>query len=360
MSPREYDVPNVKGAALQLVAYSGVANIFRPLTRDAGVVFMLHRFSDQWQRVGGHDARQVRALLAYLRREKYRLVDVMSLLAAIRGEAPPLRHAVAFTIDDGYHEQASLAAPLFAEFDCPVTTFVTTGFLDGVLWFWWDQIEHIFASTARTVLRLHLGDDIICYALPTNDVDARHAAALHFSARCKGLSESARREVIALLSRTAEVEIPERPPRRYAAMTWGELRQAERRGMTFGPHTITHPLLSRVDDESARNEIAGSWARLRAEAARPVPLFAYPNGQLGDFGDREFHCLQNAGISAAVTARVGFVTREHLRAPHGRFEIPRINFPYSLSDLIQQVNGLERFKSILRGVETRPHASVEV
>ena len=66
-------------------------------------------------------------------------------MSALSGDGPPLNRAVAFTIDDGYVEQATVAAPVFAEFDCPVTTFVTSGFLDRALWFWWDQIEYVFA-----------------------------------------------------------------------------------------------------------------------------------------------------------------------------------------------------------------------
>ena len=353
-------MPNVKERALQLVTYSGVANLFRPLTRNAAVVFMLHRLSEPWQGVVGHDVSIVRALLAHLRSEKYELVEMTTLLAAMRGERAPLRHAVAFTIDDGYHEHASIGAPLFAEFDCPVTTFVTTGFVDGQLWFWWDQIEHVFACTVRQVIDIELEHERVHYVLEPENRAARHAASIDFSNRCKALPEANRAAAIAHLSRVAEVAIPERPPRRYAAMTWGELRQAEQRGMTFGPHTVTHPLLARVSDDRARWEVGESWTRLRAEAARAVPVLAYPNGQRGDFGEREFRFLAEAGLAAAVTARVGFVTRDHLRVPYGRFSLPRVNFPYSLPDLIQQVNGLERFKSLIRGVESRPLRSIEV
>lgn len=38
---------------------------------------------------------------------------------------------------------------MFAEFDCPFTTFLTTGFLDRTLWFWWDRIEYVFCHAVR-------------------------------------------------------------------------------------------------------------------------------------------------------------------------------------------------------------------
>ena len=33
--------------------------------------------------------------------------------------------AVVFTMDDGYFDQATVGGAIFAEFDCPVTTFVS-------------------------------------------------------------------------------------------------------------------------------------------------------------------------------------------------------------------------------------------
>jgi peptidoglycan/xylan/chitin deacetylase (PgdA/CDA1 family) len=341
--------PNVKAAALQIATASGIANFFRPLTKDVGVVFMLHRFAESCEGIAGHSPTSVRALLACLRRERHQLVDLTTLLAAFRGEIPPLRHAVAFTIDDGYHEHASVAAPLFADFDCPVTTFVTTGFLDGSIWFWWDQIEYVLTQTLAKAIEIEIQNHTVRYDLSGSGLAVRTKAAADVAARCKALTAQDRTETIARLARVAEVSIPPKPPSKYSPMTWSELRRAEQLGMTFGPHTVTHPFLSRLSDEQAREEIVGSWTRLRAEATRPVPVFAYPNGQRGDFGVREFRLLSEAGLTGAVTANVGFVLRELLRLPNGPFALPRISFPTSLPDLIQQVDGLERFKSWLRG-----------
>ena len=120
--------------------------------------------------------------------------------------------------------------------------------------------------------------------------------------------------------------------------------------MTFAPHSVTHPILARTGDEQARTEIESSWRRLQTEAAAPLPIFAYPNGQAGDFGDREFGVLRSAGLLGAVTAVAGFVTPEGYRAEAGAYRIPRFPFPDSMPHLIQQVGGLERLKFMLRGI----------
>ena len=122
------------------------AAFLRPLMSGRATIFMLHRFRCADAGVRGHDPAFVRAALEYLRANRYELVSLRELYARMARDAMPVRRAVAFTIDDGYFDHAEVAAPIFAAFDCPVTTFVTTGFLDGHLWFWWDQIEYVFES----------------------------------------------------------------------------------------------------------------------------------------------------------------------------------------------------------------------
>ena len=343
-------VAGIKAMALRAITSSGISNLFRPFTRSAAVVFMLHRFATPGQEASRHDLASTRRLLEYLRRERHQLVDLGTLLANMNGEGPPLRHAVAFTIDDGYRESATVAGPLFAEFDCPVTTFVATGFLDRELWFWWDQINYILTHTERRSVSLEVGDGAVFYDLDANRIVGRQAAGDDFTARCKALTALGRREAIRQLAEVAEVAIPEQAPADYAPMSWDELRASERSGMTFGPHTVTHPLLASLSDDEAEREINQSWVRLCAEAAHPVPVFAYPNGQPGDFGERDYRILAKSGLIGAVTARAGFVTRHRYRASNGAFSVPRFPLPDSLPNLVQQVDGLERFKFLLRGV----------
>lgn len=338
----------LKATALRAVTGSGVASLFRPLTRNAAVVFMLHRFCESDPDVRGYDPKTVRRLLAYLRREKHQLVDLGTLFASLSGEAPPLRHPVVFTIDDGYREHAEIACPLFAEFDCPVTTFVATGFLDGALWFWWDQVQYVFTRSQRRSIELDLHGRGVRYEL--TDRTARVAASDHFTGLCTAMPEPGKLAAIARLAVLAEVELPAVPPPSFAPMSWDQLRSCERQGMTFAPHTVTHPVLARTDDQQARVEIEGSWQRLREEASLPVPIFAYPNGQPGDFGEREYRIMREVGIRGAVTGVAGFATAQRHARPDGAFLIPRFPFPDSMPYLVQQVDGLERFKFLLRGM----------
>lgn len=311
------------------------------------VVFMLHRFQMPEFEIEGHNPEEVRGVLEYLRRHKYQVISVTELLTRLARDDVPLRGAVAFTMDDGYLDQASVAGPLFAEFDFPVTTFVVTGFLSRQLWLWWDQIEYVFRNTHRREVTTSIGNIELKYAWIDNV--ERESAQTHFLEQCKKAPSGDRYAAIRQFAAEAEVEIPARPPPQYAAMSWDQVRSSEKSGMTFGPHTVSHPILAQLSDAETHAEIVSSWETLSVEARRPVPVFAYPNGREEDFGQREIGVLEQLEFIGAFSAVPGYATNISANAQQKpQYHVPRFSYPNDLPHVVQCVAGLERVKQILR------------
>ena len=332
------------GGALSL---PGASSSFRFLLGRSAVILMLHRFTDPERGVKGDDPARVRQFLAYLRKQKCEFLELGEVFSRL-AEGKPLRGAVAFTIDDGYYDQASVGGAAFAEYDCPVTVFLTSGFVDGQLWFWWDKIDHLFRETRRPQITVILAGNELSYSIM--EQRERDAARLDFIGRCKKVPDTEKHAAIARLAAASEVALPEKPPPMYAPLTWDEARRCEARGMTFGPHTVTHPILSNTPDEQSEEEIRRSWERVQAEVKRPVPVFCYPNGQWGDFGPREVTNLQRAGLKGAVLGVGGYARIESFHSSaEAPFHVPRFCWPDQLLDLVQYVSGLERMKEIVRG-----------
>jgi peptidoglycan/xylan/chitin deacetylase (PgdA/CDA1 family) len=297
---------------------------------------MLHRFVKE---ANGHDPSVLRRLLGWLRRHHFEVLDLEELFLRLAGNGPPVRRAVAFTIDDGYLCQAEVAAPIFGECGAPVTTFLTTGFLDGALWLWWDQIEFVLQGTRENRVCFTAGARQL--DLDLHSPDRRRIATKIVGEHCKALSAAERLATIADLAERVRVPIPETPPPQYRPMTWDQVRHCEARGMRFGPHTVTHPILARTEDGQARHEIEESWRRLNKEAARPVPIFGYPNGTHEDFGPREFAILRDLGFLGAVTAQPGYASSQGFAASDGAFQVPRFAFSRRHDDNLRYATHLE-------------------
>ena len=124
---------------------------------------MLHRFDDPETGSVGHDPAELRQTLGFLRRRGYELVELGELFRRLHEDERPGDLGVAFTLDDGYADQVRVAGPVFAEFDCPATVFVATGFLDQKLWFWWDRIEYVFNHACRYEVAVTIGGQAVTY-----------------------------------------------------------------------------------------------------------------------------------------------------------------------------------------------------
>lgn len=337
----------IAGRALRRLLFSASSTkMFWPLLRSRATIFMLHRFDAPELGVHGLDPQSVRQALEALRRERFELLPLKQLFDDLAAGHVHARPAVAFTIDDGYLDHSDVAAPIFAQFDCPVTTFVATGFLDAKLWLWWDRIEFVFENTNLESLSCVMGNTVRHYAW--QNTSQRRWATDDFTNRCKALSDDEKNAAIEFLAGVAQVAIPAKPPLRYAPMTWNDLRRCERSTMTFGPHTVTHPVLSRTSDFQSRFEITESWSRLRAEAARPDPVWCYPNGRNEDFGEREVRILEELGFSGAVTGNSGYADATTFQNSSNRFRVRRFAFPGSVEEILLLAGGAERLKQIVR------------
>jgi len=102
-------------------------------------------------------------------------------------------------------------------------------------------------------------------------------------------------------------------------MSTQQLVEMSRAGVEIGAHTVTHPILRELPDDSARNEIAAGRVQLETLTGRRVALFAYPNGRFGrDYDQRHMRMVEELGFDAAVSTDRGVA-----RARSHRFGLPR-------------------------------------
>lgn len=341
---------STKRNLLTLLTRESIVPLFRPFQWGAVTVFMLHRFADTAYGNTGHQVEILRANLGFLRRHHYRIIGLLDLVEELERDRLPSAPAVVFTVDDGYGDFARVAAPVFAEFDCPVTVFLTTSFVDGGFWMWNDKVSYAFAESKRPSLAIELEHARYEYSL--HSTAARLCGADDLIEKLKRVPQSVAQSLIAELFRMSEVELPAEIPRRFMPMTWNDVSRCAGQGVTFGPHTISHPILSQVDDERAALEIQGSWQHLREQTSAAIPVFCYPNGDYASFSDRDRRTIASIGMRAAVIYDEHFATSRwaHANASPGTLELPRFPYPDDTAQFRQIVGGMERLKQTVRSV----------
>ncbi|KZZ70711.1 hypothetical protein A3765_16015 [Oleiphilus sp. HI0130] len=303
-------------------------------------IFMLHRFACPALGIEGHQESFLRFALSELKRYGYNFVSVEDVVISnIRGQRLP-RKSVAFSLDDGYWDQAIVGGRVFEEYDCPATFFVTTGFLDGDLWLWDAKVSYMVENSTS------IGLDALrkrYSKLSLVGSPATVASTLNFYI-ATFLSHRIDQEILEI-SKVTQVDLPVPAPEKYKAMSWSQARYLERLGMKLAPHSLSHPILSSLSHLQAQSEIIGSWNRLNRQVSNASPVFCYPTGRQEDFGSREAEILRESDLRAAVSAMPGYVGSE---SSNDIWSLPRFSFPENISTLLQYASWIEHFKSHFR------------
>lgn len=338
----------VRQTSRRVLTLPGIHRVYRPFLRDVAVIFMFHRFSDPDRGVDACDPDHLEECLAWLRRNDRPILDLEELVRRLveGAELPP--GAVCFTVDDGYYDFYAHGLDVFLRYDCPVTVFLPTGFIDGDCWLWWDRLEYVLTRTDRA--DLDPGPWAPPDTRPLRDQSDAQDAFGRLRQALDDLPEAEKRRRILELAEVAGVSLPDDPPSRYRPMSWREVRSAERRGARFGPHSVTHPALSRAESQQSRQEISESWSRVQEQVRRPVPVFCYPQGDIWASGRRESEFVRDTtGLLAAVGTRPRYVRTGHDGGDfRSRWNLPRFGFPArSTTDFVQIVSGLLRLRELV-------------
>lgn len=200
--------------------------------------------------------------------------------------------AACITFDDGYLNNYELAAPILEDSNVPATFFVASGAVDtGIMWN--DLVIETFSrSSDRPTL-----DSDVGLALPQLDQWVNSAIVGNVLAELKYKPLDERWNIAQRLYNT---NVGGKLPR--LMMTRDMVCDLQNRGFDIGGHTVNHPILQKLPDDCARQEIENSLKWIEDVTGRRPVTFAYPNGKPGiDFSERHTRMVAEAGCSAAFS-----------------------------------------------------------
>jgi peptidoglycan/xylan/chitin deacetylase (PgdA/CDA1 family) len=94
----------------------------------------------------------------------------------------------------------------------------------------------------------------------------------------------------------------------HDCLTWSEVRELQKFGISFGSHTVTHPKLFGLGKDAIDSEIVNSKRVIEEKTGRAVNSFAYPYAfpqANGEFRNMLRELLRGAGYSNGVCTMVG-------------------------------------------------------
>jgi peptidoglycan/xylan/chitin deacetylase (PgdA/CDA1 family) len=299
-------------AAMSGLYHTGAHRLLAPYTQGVGVIFTLHHVRPEPHRPNGFAPNRILEVTpdfldAVLDQVQEAGLDVLSLDEAMqRLKEGDDRRFASFTFDDGYRDNLEYALPLFKRRSLPLTLYVPTDYPDGNGELWWLALEEIIARAPD----VELCRNGALWRLETATAQEKTRAFEEIYWWLRSLDEATQRSVVRALADRYEVDMAADCSR--LIMKWDEIRtMAADPLVTIGAHTKGHFAISKLSDERAHEEMAGSADRIEQELGRRPIHFSFPYGDPGSAGPRDFALAREAGFKTAVTTRKGMLFGEH-------------------------------------------------
>lgn len=294
--------------------YSGLVKLARWWMRRSGQRLIILNY----HRAAGGD---LRSHLLYLRRH-YRMLHLEEALEELytsnkTERVRDRRTPIVLTFDDGYRDNYTHAFPLARELRTPITIFLVPGYVESSYLFPWLEGQRLASRTqlgkiafeGRTYHLDHFAErNLLARAI---DLRLRHAKSV---AEREAFLTGVRNAFTVPPSVTSEEES-------MLPLTWDGIREMEESGwVSFGAHTMHHPMLANLEDPSeVYCEVGQCRTLLEQKLGHPIRIFAYPFGQPEEVGNEGPQAAKTAGYDWVVTTVYGINTPQ--TDPHQLYRI---------------------------------------
>lgn len=198
-------------------------------------------------------------VLRWYQKHHYHIISLEELERLLETREEPAERVAFISFDDGKRSNLDLL-PICEKYNAPITVFVATEpLISGN--YWWEYVTQ----------------------------KCGHQTMLAFKKKPENMfySELEKVKQGMKLERTA--------------MTEEEMKKfAKHPLVTIQPHSVNHPILTNLTDDSLRKELDESKRQLEKMTGKAMDAFSYPNG---DVSQREIDALKTAGYRYAFTVQ---------------------------------------------------------
>jgi peptidoglycan/xylan/chitin deacetylase (PgdA/CDA1 family) len=283
-----------------------VHKLFAPAYSGLGHILTFHRVIPltQEERIHNHlsleiSPEQLESTIQFYKKEGYGFVSLDQVYQYLK-EGKTNKKFVAFTFDDGYKDNFTIAFPILKKHGIPFTIYITTNFPDYKAILWWYLLEETIKN--KEAFQFTWQGVPYTYDCPTVITKELVFDQLRTLIN-QSFDKASHLNLLTAIFNKSEDQL-------YAyskslVMSWAEIKTLSEDPLcTIGAHTVNHYPLSRIGDKELIFEIQHSKELLERNIGQPVEHFAYPFGKANEASFREFKAVKALEFKTATTTRM--------------------------------------------------------
>lgn len=268
--------------------------------------------------------------------ERYSVISLRDLEAFIIGDSELPERPLLITFDDGYLDNYEIAAPILKAFGFPAVIFIVTSRMEDPRPLWWDLCAYYFHHTKLDEVSLPL---LGKRSLGSN----KNTVCMEIIEELKKLPEEEKHIILQRLPDQLKIDVSHTDiPALF--MSWEEVRMLEVQGVLCQPHTVSHPIMSRINSGEVETQLVTAKKMIEQQTGYRASAFAYPNGMPGDYDKNTIQALKASGYTSAFTLSPGPMIKGAVKKHP--YQIRRVFLSYrdSLEIFAAKCSGLLRIK----------------
>lgn len=240
-------------------------------------------------------------LLGYLK-VRFEPISLDTLVNHLRENEPLDNDSFVITMDDGYENNLTLGLPVLKKLNIPSTLYIATGFIDVQKLLPMDRVDYVLRKTTKKSFTWKYFDN------ETLEIDTQEKIRTVNSKIgnvIKHLHETELNDAFHELYQVLGVK----QENNYSRMlNWEQVKHLLESGVDIQSHGISHICMTRLDKNTAVNELYESKETIKRHTGHIPKHFAYPNGMKDDFNDYLRNAAAKAGYRSVASVIRGVNT----------------------------------------------------
>jgi|MTBAKMStandDraft_1061839.scaffolds.fasta_scaffold26177_2 peptidoglycan/xylan/chitin deacetylase (PgdA/CDA1 family) len=315
----------IKFTFASLLYYSGLLFLIKAVKlKNKAIVLMYHRVLDdeEKKKTFSHSGivvdKRVFAKQMHCLKKSFHVMPEEEFLTHLTKRIPFRKNSCLITFDDGWLDNYTNAYPILKKSGLPASIFLSTGYIGTGSQFWQEKLAAKLFSLyqkkdqeSMTLLKKH---ELDCLVHLSPD-DARRKIR-DFVTKLKKLQSPDLHKVLIDYGVDHDQGSPD-PDDIDVFLNWDQVREMARNNISFGSHSVSHHILTKISLEEARKEIDFSRQSIIEHTGKTPKTFCYPNG---DYTNEIAESVSDAGYLAAFSTING-----HIAGTGKLYALPRIN-----------------------------------